>query len=189
MKTPSPRARLVCRVVRSWCSAESAHVSSCADCQRFFAATRVLETSLRRDAAKLSIEADTDHGFEQRILHAVRRSAAPVRTRHRGGLGITGAALAAVAIGLVIFQGRRASEMNAVSASLARADAALLVDAVQTLSHRLVDSVIPSAGALVADNPMQRELDSIYADARSALGFLALNFMPAAGQRAEPRSG
>ncbi len=67
---------------------------------------------------------------------------------------------------------------------LAREDAALLVDAVESFSHRLTDSVIPSAGQLVKTNPLQDELGSVYADMRSAIDFLALNFLPSSTRTA-----
>ncbi len=193
MKTPPPRARLFCRIVRHWSSEESAHVAACADCQRFFAASRGLESALRRDAGRVSVEPDA--GFERRLLNAVRRAAAaPVREealRHRSGIWVAGAALAAVACGVFVFQrepGKLGQTEVAIGATAA--DAAVIVDAVQSLSDRLVETVIPSAGAMVADNPLQREFDSLQTDARSALRFLAMNFLPAApAAGAQPRSG
>ncbi len=192
MKTPSPHARLYCRIVRHWSAAESAHVAGCADCQEYFAAGRSLETSLRRDAARLASEPDA--GFEQRLLHAVRRAeAAPARaTMQRGnGLWIAGGAMAAIACGVFVMQqrgpgGRSTTE---VASAVTSQDAAMVVEVVQSLSNRLVDSVIPSAGALVADNPLQRELDSLQTDARSALRFLAMNFLPAVPDTVQPKSG
>ena len=53
-----------------------------------------------------------------------------------------------------------------------------LTETVNAASRGLVEKVIPATGALAADNPMQREFGAIYADARSAVGFLALNFLP-----------
>ena len=193
MKTPPPRARLLCRIVRPWSSEESAHVTACADCQRFFAASRSLESALRRAAGCVSIEPDA--GFEQRLLHAVRRAeAAPAReeaSRPRSGIRVAGAALAAVAFGVFVFQ-RESGKLGQaeVASGATAADAAVIVDAVQSLSDRLVETVIPSAGAMVADNPLQREFDSLQTDARSALRFLAMNFLPAApAAGAQPRSG
>jgi len=193
MKTSSPRARLFCRIVRPWSSEESAHVAACADCQRFFAASRSLESGLRRDASRLASEPDA--GFEQRLLNAVRRAeAAPAREEsswHRSGLWLAGAALAAVACGVFVIQ-RESGKLGQteIAGGATAADAAVIVDAVQSLSDRLVETVIPSAGAMVADNPLQRELDSLQTDARSALRFLAMNFLPTApAAGAQPRSG
>lgn len=192
MKTPPSRARWSCRIVRHWSSEESSHVAACADCQRFFAAGRVLESALRRDALQHAVE--PDHGFEQRLLRAVRQAeAAPARedgSRRSLGIWAVGAALAAVACAVIVLQRGPGAGPGTVAAGSAAEDAALLVEAVQSLSDRMVDSVIPSAGALVADNPLQRELDSLQTDARSALRFLALNFLPAEpAAEAQPRSG
>jgi hypothetical protein len=43
----------------------------------------------------------------------------------------------------------------------------------------LWSEIKPAAGALLAADPLQQEADAVVADARSALGFLALNFLPA----------
>ena len=190
MKTPSsPRVGLVCRVVRLRGSAEPSHVAGCADCRQFFAAAAALDSALRRDAARAVTAVDDD--LERRIMQAVRASAKqPTRGHARAesyrGLWTAGAALVALAFAVVILQrGPRDAEPK-----VTRADADAIVDTVNSLSDQLVDSVIPSAAALVTDNPLQTEIDSIKADAQSALGFLALNFMPtASGKTALPRSG
>jgi hypothetical protein len=54
-------------------------------------------------------------------------------------------------------------------------DALVMAKSISTLWQ---NSVAPSAQTLVADNPLQHELDSVYSDTRSALNFLALNFLP-----------
>ena len=91
-----------------------------------------------------------------------------------GGLAATGALAA-----LLISANLRPRVDEHGPANLTTADgAAVVVSAVQSLSSGLVDSVIPSAGELVAENPLQRELGSVYSDVRSALDFLALNFLP-----------
>ncbi|MEO6244258.1 MAG: hypothetical protein ABIQ12_02375, partial [Opitutaceae bacterium] len=56
-------------------------------------------------------------------------------------------------------------------------------NAVGTLSRRLVETVIPTAGEFAANNPLRQEFDAIYSDARSAVGFLALNFLPESAAR------
>ena len=58
------------------------------------------------------------------------------------------------------------------------AAAAMLANAVDTVSRGLVETVIPTAGEFAANNPLQREFDAIYSDARSVVGFLAMNFLP-----------
>jgi hypothetical protein len=54
----------------------------------------------------------------------------------------------------------------------------MLVNDVDALRSRLLASVEPTAKTLAEQNPLTQELDSVQADARSALGFLALNFLP-----------
>jgi hypothetical protein len=53
-----------------------------------------------------------------------------------------------------------------------------LVSDVDQLRIRFMDSVEPVTTKLAAQNPLAQELKSVQADARSALGFLALNFIP-----------
>ncbi len=190
--TPSPirpAPRLVCRVVRQWCSlVESAnppHVASCAECRDFVRAGAALDAALRSSAAPIvRAQADEDDVRTRAIMRAVR-SAAPATESSpswRGALA-TGAAMAALSVAMVYFN--RSPEIPAPVAvatppAAAAADAALLADTVQDLSGRFVGSVLPTAGAMVANNPMQQEFGSLYADARAALGFLALNFLPTA---------
>lgn len=188
--TPSPTLpapRLVCRVVRQWCSlvesANPAHTASCAECRDYFRAGVALDAALRSSAAPIArAQADEDDVRTRAIMRAVR-SAAPATERSpswRGALA-TGAAMAALSVAMVYFhRGPEISAPVAVTPPPPTADAALLADTVQDLSGKFVDSVIPTAGAMVANNPMQQEFGSIYADARAALGFLALNFLPTA---------
>lgn len=193
----SPRSRLVCRIVRRWRSLSpgtaSSHVTACADCQRFFAAGAALEPMLRRDAQRMleSTPAPSE-GFERRLLDAIRDSAAtaalpsaPARRRN-GTWALGGVTVAAAALAVIIgFRGREESSVDPVNqphpqhAIAATEDAAVLAGAVESLSNGLVEKVVPSAGAMIADNPLQQEFGSVYADVRSAVDFLALNFLPA----------
>lgn len=187
MNTSPVPSRLFCRMVRHWSGAQSSHVARCAACQEHFAVAGALEAALRRDARQSGFEPKGD--MTRRIMRAVQESAAarrPAPARGRGGMWVLGGALAALAFSVVIFQ----HGVSEKPAQVSRADAEAIVATVNALSDQLVDTVIPTAGAIVADNPMQRELDSIYSDARSALGFLALNFLPATPTPAEKsRSG
>jgi hypothetical protein len=188
--------RLVCRMVRPWSAVfdvrRSRHVTSCADCQAYFQSGDVLDAALRRDAVAIARESSSaSEGLEREIMRAVR-NARPSPGRHAargpwmlGGISAAAAAAAVVAVSLnrtPVMVGH-AETPNAIAAT----EAAVIVDAVETFSNRLVDSVIPSAGKLVAQNPLQEEMGSVYSDMRSALDFLALNFLPAS-TKAEPRS-
>jgi len=190
---PSPRVRLVCRVVRQWCAvtgqAEPRHAATCPDCRAYFETGDAVEGALRRDAGAWSQAAPAQSaGFERELLRSIREAAvAPAATRTAGGawrsFGVAMAACAVVVgIGYVQFGG--GTLRRDVPDTTIAAETAVVMETVESLSLGLVETVIPSAGALVADNPLQREFDSIYADARSVLGFLALNFLPTAPESA-----
>jgi hypothetical protein len=185
--TPFSRPRLVCRIVRSSRAllerAGSRHLAGCAECQAFFRTSEQLELQLRRDAPvlrqTLPVPSST---LERDILRAVRESAAPAEPVRRGNLAWVGGAAATAAIAAFVWVQRPIAPQPSVAAT--PADAAAIVNAVQDLSARFTRNVIPSAGAMVANNPLQQELGSVYSDARSALDFLALNFLPSSNRMA-----
>lgn len=183
------RPRLICRIVRQGCvfsDRRPAHVNACPSCLAYFQAEDAFENSLRTTAGHARRELPSSPDFEDTILRAVRSSTpnpdrshrhAPNRTWVFGGLSAA-AAIAVVALALNIDPPSRPAPRSA-SASTAE-DAAIILNTVETLSTELVGTVIPSAGHFVADNPLQQELGYVYSDVRSALDFLALNFLPAA---------
>jgi hypothetical protein len=59
----------------------------------------------------------------------------------------------------------------------------------EPISDWVFNQVVPPAGTLVANNPLQHELNSVYSDAHSALDFLALNFLPSPAGGGAPRAG
>lgn len=196
------RVRPGCRLVRRWCAlvgeAAPRHAVSCADCRRYFQAGDALETSLRREAAPWAEAApEPSADFEQRLLRSIREETAaptpglsrPITSSPWRSWMASGAALAACAVIVGVGYFRPGPAGVSRGESSGAADAAVVLDAVRTLSDGWVDTVIPSAGALVTDNPLQREMDSIYADARSALGFLAWNFLPSAAATRDVPSG
>ena len=186
--TPSssrPAPRLSCRVVRLWSaltdSATPGHAASCSECREYFRTAHALEHALRREATPTTpASPGREENQIRETLRAVRNAApAPAEPHHWRRALATGVATAALAVVMVHFnRGPIGSPSVTENTFTPAADAALLADTVKDLSSEFVDEVIPSAGALVANNPLQREFDSIYADARSALGFLALNFLP-----------
>lgn len=89
------------------------------------------------------------------------------------------AAAAAFAIILALRFGSGFEPRERVAGATPRDDAAMILSTVESLSSELVGTVIPSAGELVVQNPLQEEIGSVYSDMRSALDFLALNFLPA----------
>ena len=184
----SSRPRFVCRVVRRWYSVlgptqpgpaaggRSRHIQTCADCQQFFRAGDELESALRRDAARCAPEVPT--GLERRIMQAVEGSTRIARpARSPLALILAGSAVAAVAlIALLVRYPAFLERDGAAKSPTAQVNDAMAV--AQSISTLWQDSVVPSAQTLVADNPLQHELDSVYSDTRSALNFLALNFLP-----------
>jgi hypothetical protein len=185
MKNPSsstPRFR--CRLVRLWCpdtGPQPRHAESCADCREYFRASDALDSALRRDAVRNAPEFPA--GLERSILLAVRASSrAPARSARSPWFLLGGgliAAAAAVAMAVVLLQPASRVQPGSLAAN-PTPSAPVVAAADGSITARLWNAVIPTAGTLVADNPLQQELKSVYSDARSALDFLALNFLPSA---------
>jgi len=196
--------RLVCRATRLWCvlsdSTTSAHVARCGACQRHFAGISTLSSALRHEAGVTL--AALDRSAEQRILRAVRNARAeqavganePRSSSWR--LTVTAlagaAAVGALVVASFLIQPERASVASTARVAVASEsapvspEAVLLVEAMQSWSEKWTETVLPSAGALATQNLMQQEMSSAYADARAALDFLALNFLPANPPAGEP---
>jgi hypothetical protein len=181
---PSSTPRFRCRLVRLWCpdtGPHPRHAESCADCREYFRASDALDSALRRDAVRNAPEFPA--GLERSILLAVRASSrAPARSSRSpwfllgGGLIV---AAAAVALAVVLLQPASRVQPGSL-ASNPTTSAPVVAAADESITTRLWNAVIPPAGTLVADNPLRQELKSVYSDARSALDFLALNFLPSA---------
>ena len=188
------KPRLVCRTIRLWSvvsgQPQSRHATTCAECRNYFAAIQDLESGLRRDAA-VANSSPAPSDFAQQIIRTVRMEASD--SVHRSSSARSkwwtfgGLAIATSLALLVSLQFAPRSENRLVANPSAAESAEVIVSAVQSLSNELVDSVIPSAGELVATNPLQQELGLVYADVRSALDFLALNFLPTAAASRAPQ--
>ncbi len=207
---PTPEAsplpvRLVCRATRLWCavseSTSSTHVAGCEACQRHFAGASALSSALRTEAG-VTLSA-IDPAASQRTWRAVRDAQAAQtiwadKPRDSGWRFHTLAGVAAVAALIVTAILIRPEQMPMTSPATARVtttgsvpvspEAVLLVEAMQSWSEQWSESVLPTAGQLAANNPLQVEMSSVYADARAALDFLALNFLPTRPPVAEPAS-
>jgi hypothetical protein len=191
--SPSSRPRLHCRLVRLWCpdtGPRPRHAESCADCREYFRASDALESALRRDAIRHAPEIPA--GLEHGIMRAIRASApAPAPSRPRLAFFAAGAvAIAAVAV-VAVALWRPASHVAGPVALAANPTAAAPVVAVAgpSISVRLWNAIVPRAETLAGENPLQTELTSVYSDARSALDFLALNFLPEAQVAAVSNAG
>jgi len=179
------KLRFTCRVVRlrdaMTGSRASGHIEHCAECQTYFRASDTLIGQLQRSAFHATQPIPDE--LAQRISRAVRQ-AAP-KPRHRSSaLWLTSFAGAAAAVALTLFIVRQnpahptVGQNQQPTATLRAADVTALVTNVDSLRTRLLTSVGPSAEQLATDNPLTRELNSVQADARSALSFIALNFLP-----------
>ena len=181
MKTiPSSRVRLACRVVRQWSGVVAGgvprHAESCPDCRAYFAAGAALDGAMQRDARALAQRTPLPSvGFERRVINAALQpsAAAAVERRQPWRVGQMAAAALAVVAVAAFFR-----PVGSPTSAANEADAAMLANAVGTVSRGLVETVIPTAGEFAANNPLQWEFDAIYSDARSVVGFLALNFLP-----------
>lgn len=188
MNPTPPRPRLHCRLVRLWSTSgqSSRHAESCADCRQYFRASAQLESALRRDAVRFAPPAPA--GLERGIMRVIRNSSpAPAPSRSRlgwfagGGVAVAGV----VALAVILLQ----QPLPIKPASVATKAPVVITNVPdESISNQLWNAVVPRAGTLVADNPLQNELDSVYSDARSALDFLALNFLPSSAGVGESRA-
>jgi hypothetical protein len=180
--------RLTCRVLRlgrivfaNW---NSRHVAACPECQAYYRAGSALENALRLEARQMAETGNVARDYERRLLQAIRdsrRSAEPARRASWNPGWATGGLASAAALAVAaFFLGRDTAPpaRDDLPGPLAAADAELIVETVESLSNQFVDTVIPSAGKAVAVNPLQQEIGLVYSDMRSALDFLALNFLP-----------
>ncbi len=166
----------ICRRVRRWdavfarSTGEShfarRHRAHCPDCEVFFAGDDVFEKALRQSARGMQVEAPT--GLEQRILRAQAEAAQPVRGFSWAGAGwaLAGAAMVAA----VAF-------FTAIQPELPRTERAIeLAEENRPADWR---ELAAPAREWVKQNPLEQEIASLTTNARSVLGFLALNFLPA----------
>jgi hypothetical protein len=190
------KTRLSCRLVRlrdaMTGSRPAGHVAHCADCQAYYRNADSFSEQLRATAPR-SPQPVSDE-LATRIARAVRQSApaarAPRRTRVLETFAALGTAAAIFAFGIHLVRQNSAPQQSTKDQTIVMnaSDLNALVAGVDSLRTRLLDSVEPAAEALTSQNPLNQEIASVQADARSALGFLALNFLPSASaQQIESR--
>jgi hypothetical protein len=192
MNNSTGKTRFICRVVRfqtalfGRAAKTTGHAAHCPDCQDYFGANSTLVANLRRAATHETQRAPDD--LAAKIALAVRQSA-PRPKRSRRPVGLPLFAGATVALAMAVFFVREnlpihsAAPKYPVSPELSSSDVADIVSDVDQLRIRFMNSVEPAATKLAAQNPLTQELKSVQADARSALGFLALNFLPSDSTR------
>jgi hypothetical protein len=200
------RPRLACRFVRAWAAirereagaeigsfeaglppAVRRHAAGCPECRRFFIESRVLEQALKRGAAFGM--PPIPEGLERRVAAAVAQSQPPeVRAFPWRAFAACGVAAFAIAV-FVLEREFRTAEPGSVS-GIEAADVTRLATEVNRLPGAIWESAKPSAAAVWTEEPLRREADAVYSDARNAVGFLKANFIPDSGAQAgaEPSS-
>ena len=170
--SPPPSTRFSCRMIRRWSAVAGStaprHVATCPACQAFFAAGNRLDLALTRAAAAESQPAPA--GLERRIVQAIDFSRRPATRSARHGtlLSLSGVAACALAV-LFTLRQPTTPALGVARAPAIFAEAAVGDDAAAEPSWSL---------QLLTQNPLQNEVDAVYAHARSAVRFLALNFLP-----------
>lgn len=174
-----------CRVARQWSALSGhapRHVEACAECRAFFAAGDALESALRRTAHAERIAAPA--GFEQRLVNAVNRAtrtAPPPARRTSPWIGFFSFAAVAACAALAVVWLRPSDDPVATDLDATTlATASAVIDA---LPFEALSELRPRAEALLQQDPLQSEANAVVSDARVAVRFLALNFLPA---KAEP---
>lgn len=193
-ETMTDRPRLTCRVVQGWTTLAgdgaapragtwaARHAAGCACCNQFFDTGRELDAALRRAAPVQAAPAGPE--LEQGILAAVaraRREEAPRRSATGWGMGawaLAGAA-ATLTVGALVLWTTRPPEARATRLAVTQVPRESVRDGT---TETVADFWQSDAGSLLGGEPLQREVDAVYSNARSALGFLAMNFLPSTGE-------
>lgn len=187
------RTRLTCRLVRIWSSSDAPtsgwgarHVAGCPDCQNYFAAAGELDLQLMQQARRATPAMPA--GLEQRLFAAIEPTLAHRRSRPVRPRGLVFAASGAVAVAamvLGVWQLRGPQPVGDTEVVQQQGNGAEAVEPdaralaiFSRLPDNLWSAVGPRAETLTEDNPLQRELAAMQADTRSALRFLAKNFLP-----------
>lgn len=182
-------SRLFCRLIRFISSGTglppTRHLARCEDCRAYFVAEAKLEGSLRRAARRPA--ADIPAGLEDRILHSISYPAPAARRpatvrRLPWVLSLTGVAAALVAA-LILFRSphepARFVEHESTTDTPRVETSEQTVDTLDAWRQRIVN--------LNPTSPLELEIDAVRADTRSALRFLALNFLPGEPEVLVPR--
>ena len=181
-----PGVRITCQVIRFWSSVRredappSRHLETCESCRRFLVSTDQLQLSLRHGAGQARSTPPPE--MEQRIIEALRLSRPPSpRESHRTLLtfSLAGCAVALVLAGAWSFNLVHFPGSNPGVPGEYTSDVAALVAAVRSIPADLGRNLEAPTAQLTGDNSLGREVENVYSDARSALDFLALNFLPA----------
>lgn len=182
------KTRLSCRIARlreaMTGSRAQHHVARCPACQAYYNAADNLVDRLRVTAPQNNRATPGD--LAARIARSVREAApppAPARRRTRALETFAALAGAAAVFAFSFHLARQNITVPTNSTDLVttanQPDLSALVAGVGSLADRLLASVEPATETIATENPLSMEFASVQADARKAVGFLALNFLPA----------
>jgi hypothetical protein len=196
------RSRLACRIVRAWAAireddagaevtsfdaglpaAARRHAAGCPECRLFFIESRGLEQMLKREAA-FGLPAIPE-GLESRVAAAVAQSQPP-EVRAFPGRAVAACGVAAIALAVFIFERQFRSAEPGSGGGIEAADVTRLAAEVTRLPGAIWETAGAPAAAVWTEEPLRREADAVYSDARSAVGFLRANFIPDSGVQAGP---
>jgi hypothetical protein len=157
-------------------------MATCPACREYFAASAALDERLRAAAPRLAQA--LPQGFEQRMERALApHTRKPAAASDSGSPWVfwsfLGSIAAAAVVAFVLFR-----PVDVPSSGPGIAENPPLLAPVAGMRPTSSDVLLGLAGA----NPLQREIDHVYADAQSALRFLALNFLPASATTEAPSS-
>ncbi len=197
----SPRPGLTCRLARFWSSVliDGAagyspgwllrHLEGCPCCQEYLVADRALERSLRQ--AAIRVPHSPPPFLQARILNTLKRSTQPAPPSHWPRTAVLPASMAAGLALLTLILYHPPSQPDATGTprpSSAPSSGLRSRQAAELNLWTLVPPCPPAAAALLDASPLQNEADAVYADALSAVRFLAMNFLPITSGSSGPES-
>lgn len=161
------------------------HAANCPECGHAQSAADVLERQLRTEAPRQRVAAPA--GLDQRIMREIARGDLVAERRRTSSAWpfVTVGALSALAAVVVLRQ--TAVPPPAQNPTQPRAIAAATTTPPGPQSRGLpgLADLTGPVREILADDPLQTEARLVYDEARSAMRFLALNFLPASGPEAE----
>ncbi len=194
---PSSSPSFVCRLVRwraAWIGEArpdgggwlARHLQACPECQRYLAAATSLEHALLQPRRVPSPAASIDAEREERIFAAIRPTLQARRARartNRGWFALAATAAGAALVAVVVWQrGPEPGDGAAPGARETLVSSEMPVEPDATITteafgQRVLAALTPAPEVLSA-TPLEQEIAAVQADTRSALRFLALNFLP-----------
>jgi hypothetical protein len=193
----SSRSPLLCRLAR-WCAEVlpgnpfARHIAACEDCRSHFEAVDEFENELRGSASRHSPV--VPECLERRINHAVSDALRGPRPRTAWssfapwGIAVLSGAAAIALVAVFVSQspGPAPSSPTFGSSPLVVAPNP---EGNPPVTAGTDTSIISTITEQLIEQPYDREIEAVKADTRSALRFLALNFLPSVPAGLEEESG